>query len=158
MANQDATTFDVVAGTHITGTSTAYVVHYAVVMSGAVLDEGDFKVIDGKFDYFLNPSDLHSRANTYDVTNRVTGRPELGDVRHVTLFSNETTNDGEAYHSFLRVGVRGGGRLNTLGRRERTATAGVTVTPRAGLYLEAYAAHGGSEDDRDWGVGARLSF
>ena len=40
-------------------------------------------------------------------SSRVTGRPELGDVLHITLFSKETTKDGAAYHSFFRVVVRG---------------------------------------------------
>jgi len=104
---QDAATFDAVAGTHVTGTSTAEVVHYTVVMPGAVLDEGDLPVVNGKFDYFLNPAELHGRATTYDVTNRVTGRPELGDVLHISLFAKERTGEGQDYHSFVRVIVRG---------------------------------------------------
>jgi hypothetical protein len=103
----DGKTFDPVAGIHITGTSTADNVQYALVMPGAVLDQGELPVIGGKFDYFLNPSDLHSRAATYDIANRTTGKPELGDVLHLSLFAKEKTADGQNYHSFVRVVVRG---------------------------------------------------
>jgi hypothetical protein len=57
-----------------------------------------------------------------------------------------------------RLGVRGGARFNTAGGKERTATAGVSVAVRAGLFLDAHAAAGGREDDRGWGVAGRVSF
>jgi hypothetical protein len=103
----DGTTFDPVAGIHIVGLSTADTVHYTVVMPGAVLDQGDLTVTRGQFNYYFNPADLHNRAQTYDVTDRTTGKPVLGDVVHLTLFSTEKTPDGQTYHSFQRVIVRG---------------------------------------------------
>jgi len=103
----DGATFDPVTGIHITGRSTADVVHFTAVMPGAVLDQGDLPVNNGQFDYYFNPTALHDRAQTYDVTNRVTGQPVLGDVVHLSLFSAEKTPDGTLYHSFLRVIVRG---------------------------------------------------
>jgi hypothetical protein len=103
----DGTAVDAVAGTHIVGLSTADTVHYTVIMPGAVLDQGDLPVTRGQFDYYFNPADLHNRAQTYDVTDRTTGKPALGDVVHLTLFSLEKTADGQSYHSFLRVIVRG---------------------------------------------------
>jgi hypothetical protein len=103
----DGTTFDPVAGIHIIGRSTADKVHYTVVMPGAVLDQGELPVNNGQFDYYLNPADLHSRAQTYDVANRTTGKPELGDVVQLSLFSQEKATDGSAYHAFTRVIVRG---------------------------------------------------
>jgi hypothetical protein len=57
-----------------------------------------------------------------------------------------------------RLGVRGGARFNTAGDRNRAATAGVSVAVRAGLFLDAHAVGGGSEDDRGWGVAARVNF
>jgi len=57
-----------------------------------------------------------------------------------------------------RVAVRGGGRFNTVGAKERAATAGATVAVRNGLYLEGYVVHGGSEAERGWGLGTRVSF
>ncbi|MBI2828161.1 MAG: conjugal transfer protein TraF [Acidobacteria bacterium] len=65
-----------------------------------------------------------------------------------------------AEHWFLakRVGVRAGGRLNTRGARERSATAGLTLAMRAGLYLDGHAVRGGSADEKGWGLAARVSF
>jgi hypothetical protein len=103
----DGTTFDPVAGIHITGTSSADTVHYTVLMPGAVLDQGDLTVTNGQFDYYFNPPDLHNRAQTYDTVNRTTGKPQLGDVVHLSLFSAEKTPSGQTYHSFQRVIVRG---------------------------------------------------
>ena len=103
----DGTTFDPVAGIHIIGVSTADKVSFAAVMPGAVLDQGELPVVNGQFDYFFNPTELHNHAATYDVVNRVTNKPELGDVVHLSLFSLEKTADGQSYHSFLRVIVRG---------------------------------------------------
>jgi len=57
-----------------------------------------------------------------------------------------------------RIGVRGGARFNTVGAQERAATAGASVAARNGLYVEGYIVRGGSEADRGWGFGARVSF
>jgi hypothetical protein len=57
-----------------------------------------------------------------------------------------------------RIAVRGGARFNTVGARERAATAGASVAARNGLYLEGYIVRGGSEAERGWGLGARVSF
>lgn len=57
-----------------------------------------------------------------------------------------------------RLGVRGGARFNTVGDKNRAATAGVSVAVRAGLFLDAHAVGGGSEDDRGWGIAARVNF
>jgi hypothetical protein len=103
----DGTTFDPVAGTHIIGKSTADTVHFTAVMPGAVLDQGELPVTNGQFDYYFNPAALHAKAQTYDVANRTTGKPELGDVVQLSLFSQEKTADGTAYHAFTRVIVRG---------------------------------------------------
>jgi hypothetical protein len=64
-------------------------------------------VVSGQFDYYFSPPALHSHAQTYDVTNRVTGKAELGDVVHLSLFSEEKTASGQTYHSFKRVIARG---------------------------------------------------
>jgi hypothetical protein len=57
-----------------------------------------------------------------------------------------------------RVAVRGGGRINTTGARGRSATAGVSVAVRAGLYAEGHVIRGGDADERGWGIAARVSF
>lgn len=57
-----------------------------------------------------------------------------------------------------RLAVRGGARFNTVGAQEGAATAGASVAARNGLYLEGYVVRGGSEAERGWGLGARVSF
>jgi hypothetical protein len=57
-----------------------------------------------------------------------------------------------------RIGVRGGGRFNQVGHRERSATGGVSAAIRPGMFVEAHAVAGGSDDERGWGVAARVSF
>jgi hypothetical protein len=57
-----------------------------------------------------------------------------------------------------RLAVRGGARFNTVGAQERAATAGASFAARNGLYLEGHFVHGGSEGERGWGFGARVSF
>lgn len=56
-----------------------------------------------------------------------------------------------------RVGIRGGGRVNTVGAQERIATAGASVAVRLGTFVEAYIARG-SAGESGWGVAARVSF
>ena len=57
-----------------------------------------------------------------------------------------------------RIGVRGGGRFNQVGHKERSATGGVSAAIRSGMFVEAHAVAGGSDDERGWGVAARVSF
>lgn len=74
-----------------------------------------------------------------------------GDRRNVAI-------GAELWVARERLGLRGGARFNTAGARERAATAGVSIAVRAGLFVEAHVAGGGSMDDRGWGVAARVSF
>jgi hypothetical protein len=57
-----------------------------------------------------------------------------------------------------RIGVRGGGRFNQVGHKERSATGGVSAAIRPGMFVEAHAVAGGADDERGWGVAARVSF
>jgi hypothetical protein len=57
-----------------------------------------------------------------------------------------------------RVGVRAGGRFNTIGSRERSATAGLSVSVRSGVYVDGHVVRGGSEDEQGWGLTGRISF
>ena len=57
-----------------------------------------------------------------------------------------------------RIGIRAGGHFNTVGARERSATAGLSVSVRSGMYVDGHLVRGGSADDRGWGVSARVSF
>jgi hypothetical protein len=57
-----------------------------------------------------------------------------------------------------RVGVRGGGRFNTIGSAEPAAAAGLSVRLRSGFYVDGHVVRGGSDADRGWGLAARTSF
>jgi len=83
-----------------------------------------------------------------DVQTYATG---TGDRRVVAL-------GAEQWLWTKRFGVRGGARFNTVGARERAATAGGSVALRNGLYLEGYIVRGGAEAERGWGIGTRVSF
>lgn len=78
-------------------------------------------------------------------------RAAAGDRRMVAL-------GGERWLAGHRLGVRAGGRVNTLGRSRPAATAGISLGLSAGLLLEAHIVRGGQEADRGWGVGARAGF
>ena len=64
----------------------------------------------------------------------------------------------EQWLGMRRIGVRGGGRFNMVGARERVATAGASVLVRTGLYVEGQVTRGGADAERGWGVGARMTF
>ena len=83
-----------------------------------------------------------------DVSTTVTAS---GDRRNVAIGAEQWLIGG-------RLGVRGGARFNTLGAKERAATAGLSVAVRAGLFVDAHVVGGGREDDRGWGIAARVSF
>jgi hypothetical protein len=57
-----------------------------------------------------------------------------------------------------RIGLRAGARFNWVGARERATTAGASIAARNGLYVEGQIVRGGSEAERGWGIGARVSF
>jgi F plasmid transfer operon, TraF, protein len=83
-----------------------------------------------------------------DVRSYATG---TGDRRVVAL-------GAERWLWTKQIGVRGGARFNTVGAKERAATAGASVAVRNGLYVEGYLVRGGSEAERGWGLGTRVSF
>jgi hypothetical protein len=83
------------------------------------------------------------------------------DVRTYTVGTGDrrvVAVGAEQWFSSHRIGVRGGGRFNTVGMKERAATAGISVAVRSGLYVEGHAVGGGDRDEGGWGVGARVSF
>ena len=61
----------------------------------------------GKFEYHFDPKAISSATPTYDIINRVSGKPEIKDVVHLTFFSKELAPGGTSYHSFVRVIIRG---------------------------------------------------
>jgi hypothetical protein len=57
-----------------------------------------------------------------------------------------------------RLGIRGGARFNRAGAEERSATAGISVAARSGMYLEGHVVRGGTPEERGWGAAMRVSF
>jgi hypothetical protein len=101
------------AGTlKITGTTSAQVVYYAMVIPGAVVAQGSLPVKDGRFEYVFDPVKVNQTAPTYDITNQSSGKSEIGDVVHLTFFSQEKGPDGNPFHSFQRIILRGNTVLN----------------------------------------------
>jgi hypothetical protein len=83
------------------------------------------------------------------------------DVRSYTTGTGERRAialGAERWFLDQRLGIRAGGRFNTVGAKERTATAGVSYAVRSGLFLEGHVVRGGSTDERGWGAAARVSF
>jgi hypothetical protein len=91
----------------INGFSSSTKVNYAALIPGAVLAQGEIPVQQGEFTFYFNPAAMNSLIPTYDITNKVSGRAEIGDVVHLTFFSQERLQDGTVAHSFARVILRG---------------------------------------------------
>jgi hypothetical protein len=100
------TPFSPVDGLLIRGKSSAKEVLYASVIPGAVLEQGRVPVKDGRFEFRFDPKRIADKIKTYDIVNLVNGKPEIGRVVHLTFFSKES-GPGGAYHSFVRVILRG---------------------------------------------------
>jgi len=74
-----------------------------------------------------------------------------GDRRNVAVGAERWFTNG-------RVGLRAGARINTVGANAWTATGGASVAVRSGLFVDGHVVRGGTEDDRGWGIGIRVSF
>jgi hypothetical protein len=57
-----------------------------------------------------------------------------------------------------RIGIRGGARVNRVGAKERATTGGASIGLRKGTYVEGQIVRGGSEAERGWGIGTRVTF
>jgi hypothetical protein len=94
------------------------------------------------------------------------GRPPFivaldADLRAYVTGSGErrvVAAGGERWWAARRIGVRAGGRFNTAGEQDRAVTAGATVSPRAGMYVDGHVVYGGESGEAGWGVAARVSF
>jgi len=91
----------------ITGISTAADVNYAAVIPGAMVEQGKLNVSGGRFTYVFDPAAINKKIPTYDIMNLVSGRPEIGKIVHLTFFSKETAPQGQSYHDFVRLIIRG---------------------------------------------------
>ncbi len=101
------TSFPADAVWRMTGQSTAQQIHYAALIPGAAIAQGVIPVSGGRFEFAFDPVAISQRIPIYDVVNRVTNRPEIRDVIHLTFFSREVTPTGDAAHSFVRLIIRG---------------------------------------------------
>jgi hypothetical protein len=74
-----------------------------------------------------------------------------GDRRMVAL-------GAERWLAGHRLGLRAGGRANTVGRSRPAATAGISLGLTPSLLLEAHVVRGGQDADRGWGIGVRTGY
>jgi hypothetical protein len=65
---------------------------------------------------------------------------------------------GEHWLRPRRLAVRAGTRIDTAGAADAVVTAGASVAPRAGLFVDGHVAVGGDGGDSGWGLAARVSF
>lgn len=100
-------TFPVESGAVFEGTSTARSISYAAIIPGAVIDQGEIPVENGKFRYVFRPQEISRKFPTYDTLNQAAFWLEVKDVVHLTFFSKEEPPGGTPYHSFVRVIIRG---------------------------------------------------
>lgn len=93
------------------------------------------------------------------------GRPLLvsldADVRAYASAAGERrviATGAEHWFRARRVGVRGGARVNTAGAGDLAVTAGATVSPRPGMFVDGHVVRGGNGGEDGWGIAARVSF
>jgi hypothetical protein len=81
----------------------------------------------------------------------VTRVPHLGGDRRDVAAGVERWLPGQ------RVGLRGGVRASTFGAARVVASVGGSFAVRPGTYVDAFVARG-ADDERSWGIAARLSY
>jgi hypothetical protein len=91
----------------ISGTTTAAEVRFAAVIPGCIIDQGLLLPKNGRFEYRFDPAAVNRKAPTYDIINLVNGKTELGRVVQLTFFAKEKTLQGQTYHDFVRLILRG---------------------------------------------------
>ena len=91
----------------VSGRSTADKVHYALIMPGAVLAQGEVAVVNGSYTIELDPGEMNRTTPIYDILNYVTGKPQLGKILHLSLLAEEKAADGTRFWDFRRVVARG---------------------------------------------------
>lgn len=83
------------------------------------------------------------------------------DVTRLRQVDGERRNlaiGAEQWLAGRRVGIRGGFRVNTLETTTRAGSAGVSLAPRRGTYIDAQFTGGTRESDRGWSAGLRMTF
>lgn len=111
------TVFSLSSTLRIEGRSTASRVHYALIMPGAVIAQGEAPVTNGHFVVEIDPAGVNASTPIFDLMNYATnllwGNQAPGDqskttrkIMHLSLFSEETHN-GTKFWDFHRVITRG---------------------------------------------------
>ena len=75
----------------------------------------------------------------------------VGDVRHLAA-------GAEAWPVHRRVGLRGGVTFNTVDDARPSASAGLSLGVRQGVYVEGQATGGSDRTLRGWGFALRVTF
>jgi hypothetical protein len=83
-----------------------------------------------------------------DLTKTTTA---VGDVRHVAAGI-------ELWTGSRRLGLRGGGSLNTAGATQGAASGGLSLAVRSSTYLEGTLTGGPDRSKRSWGFDLRVTF
>jgi hypothetical protein len=79
------------------------------------------------------------------------GSPDEGEVRYVA-------GGVELWVLNKRLGLRGGASRNTVGSKKSSASGGVSLAIRSGLYVDAQHTNGSDLRRRSWGVALRSTF
>ena len=102
----------------IEGRSTSTSVHYALIMPGAVIAQGEVSVLNGKFVVEIDPGAVNDSAPIYDLINYAAnllwGEQPTNEqwkntrkIMHLSLFSKEKASDSTEYWDFRRIITRG---------------------------------------------------
>ena len=78
-------------------------------------------------------------------------------VPHATGDRRDIAAGAERWLRGQQIGVRGGIRASTIGDARPVVSAGGSYAVRAGTYVDVFVAQG-TNDDRAWGVAARLTY
>jgi len=93
-------------------------------------------------------SNLATVAADVDLTRSALA---TGDERRVSA-------GGEAWGPTRRIGVRAGVSVNTIGDARPSASGGVSVAPRSGMFLDVAGTAGSDAARRGWGFALRVTF
>jgi hypothetical protein len=82
---------------------------------------------------------------------------DLTDVPHAGGDRRDVAAGVERWLQPGRIAVRGGVRRSTIGEARPIGTAGASYALRPGMFVDAYVARG-RDNERAWGVAARVSY
>jgi hypothetical protein len=112
----------------------------------------------GRSDGWINEMTLAADADLL-TTRSLTTDPGVtrsetsasGDVRYAAAGL-------ELWFLNKRLGLRGGGSRNTVGDKSSSASGGVSLALRSGLYIDAHHSNGSDRSRKTWGIALRSTF